>query len=247
LEPAYIVSIAAVVLLWYASSMAPGFAGGAPDYSLPQLASHLFYVIPLTSYNWLNPVYWSLAYEFVFYITVGLTFAYLIERRTVATVLLALVALGLSFAVYSKIDVRIIEFLVGALLMRLVISNARNVETEVWLVISLALVFLCGGTATGIAVALGAGAIYFLRDVEFGRCAILLGGLSYSLYLMHVPIGGRVINLGKRFGDGPLYELGLVALALLASLLAAALLHRLIEKPALMMSRRVGKQVLPAG
>jgi peptidoglycan/LPS O-acetylase OafA/YrhL len=72
---------------------------------------------------------------------------------------------------------------------------------------SLVLVFLIGGTATGIVVTIGACSILFLRSVEFGPLAIFLGSVSYSLYLVHVPIGGRVINLAKRFGEGPLYEL----------------------------------------
>jgi peptidoglycan/LPS O-acetylase OafA/YrhL len=123
LEPAYLVSIAAVVILWHASNAAPGFRGPAPNYSFPQLASHLFYIVPLTSYEWLQPVYWSLAYEFVFYITVGLTFSYLIKRSVAVTVVIAFGALGLSFAVYNMIDVHILEFLIGALLMRSAVTH----------------------------------------------------------------------------------------------------------------------------
>jgi peptidoglycan/LPS O-acetylase OafA/YrhL len=216
--------------------MTPGFAGQAPNYSLPQLASHLFYIVPLTRYQWLNPVYWSLAYEFVFYITVGLTFSYLIERSVAVTVVLAFGVLGLSFAVYRTADLRIIEFLIGALLMRSAVSDAKDVQTGAWLVASLVLVFLIGGIAGGIALSLAAGAILLLRSVEFGGCAIFLGSMSYSLYL------GRVINLTKRFGQGPLYELVIVALALSASLVVAMLLHRFVEVPAMMASRKIGRR-----
>jgi peptidoglycan/LPS O-acetylase OafA/YrhL len=64
---------------------------------------------------------------------------------------------------------------------------------------------------------------------------------SYSLYLVHVPIGGRVINLAKRFGEGPLYELVIVALALLASVVAAMLLYRFVEAPSMRVSRTIGR------
>jgi peptidoglycan/LPS O-acetylase OafA/YrhL len=187
LEPAYLVSIAAVVILHYASSMAPGFRGQMPDYSFPQLASHLLYLVPLTNYDWLLPVYWSL--------TVGLTFSYLIGRSVAVTVALALGALGLKFAVYNIVDVHIVEFLIGALVMRSAVSDAKDVQTAAWLVASLVLVFLIGWTATGMVVSIAACSILFLRSVEFGRLAIFLGSISYSLYLVHVPIGGRVINL----------------------------------------------------
>jgi peptidoglycan/LPS O-acetylase OafA/YrhL len=246
LEPAYLISIAAVVVLHYASSAAPGFKGEDPNYLFPQLVSHLFYIVPLTKYAWVNPVYWSLAYEFVFYIMVGLTFSYLIKRSVAVTVVLAYSALGVSFALYNMLDGRIIEFLIGALLMRLAIVDVENIQTRAWLACNLVLVVFIGGIATGIAVSLAVCAILFLRPVEFPRWAVYLGSMSYSLYLIHVPIGGRVVNLAKRFGEGPLYEFVIVVLALSVSMIVAMLLHRFAEMPAMVASRRIHRQAIPA-
>ena len=80
LEPPYIASIVLVIALWQLSSMFPGFAGQVPAISLEQIAAHLFYLVPLTSQTWLSPVYWSLAYEFAFYILVGILFVPLMSR-----------------------------------------------------------------------------------------------------------------------------------------------------------------------
>ena len=74
LEPPYIVSIVLTIVLWHLSAAAPQFAGYEPAYSFAQIGFHLLYLIPLTGYEWLGPNYWSLTYEFVFYIIVGLTF-----------------------------------------------------------------------------------------------------------------------------------------------------------------------------
>jgi peptidoglycan/LPS O-acetylase OafA/YrhL len=205
----------------------------------------LFYIVPLTSYGWLQPVYWSLAYEFVFYITVGLTFSYLIERSVAITVVFAFGALGLSFAVYKMVDGRILEFLIGALIMRLAVNDVRGFQTGAWLVVSLLLLFFFGGTAPGLAVSLAVCVIVLFRSVEFSRWAVFLGSLSYSLYLIHVPVGGRVVNLARRFGEGPLYELVVVRLALSASLIVAMLLHRFVEAPAMRASRKIGRKAIP--
>ena len=74
LEPPYIVSILITIALWHLSATAPAFEGGEPHYTFGQIAAHLFYLIPFTPYDWLNVVYWTLSYEFFFYISAGLLY-----------------------------------------------------------------------------------------------------------------------------------------------------------------------------
>src|SRR6185369_10561381 len=68
LEPPYLASIVLVLAVWSLAAVALGLGADRPDYSWAQLASHLFYAVPLTHYTWISEAYWSLAYEFVFYI-----------------------------------------------------------------------------------------------------------------------------------------------------------------------------------
>ncbi|MGB5085361.1 MAG: hypothetical protein WBO09_12275 [Methylocystis silviterrae] len=80
----------------------------------------------------------------------------------------------------------------------------------------------------------GAAAILVILFVELPRYRMLhfLGAISYSLYLLHVPIGGRVVNLGQRFGGGEIFYLVLSLTALFVCILAAATYWRFIESPA---------------
>ena len=71
---------------------------------------------------------------------------------------------------------------------------------------------------------------------------IWLGAISYSLYLIHVPIGGRVINLGKRFIDHPWQEFLLSLLALAICLVFATAYHKYVELPAMNWSRQLKKR-----
>ena len=68
-----------------------------------------------------------------------------------------------------------------------------------------------------------------------------LGGMSYSLFLIHVPIGGRVVNLANRWKLSPELE-GLVCLmAMVLSLFVAWGFLGLIERPSQRLSRQLFK------
>ena len=239
LEPPYLMSIGLTLLLWHLSTMVPGFQGADPYYSLAQITFHMFYAIPLTDYSWINPVYWSLAYEFVFYIAVGLLFSSLINRPIELTVISIAVFVAIFFYLETKFDVRTIEFGAGVLIMRFSIDVEQRVRAGLWIGASLALIFWFGGLMIGVVVLLAASAILFLREVHCGWLAFFVGGMSYSLFLTHVPIGGRVVNLGRRFGEGAVYDIVLIIVALAISGLFALLFARFVEGPALRTSRRI--------
>ena len=244
LEPPYLLSIALTLLLWHLSAMSPGFEGGRPDYSIAQIAFHLFYAIPLTNYPWINPVYWSLAYEFVFYIAVGILFSSLISRPIEVTVLTIAGFSATFFYMESNIDARVVEFGVGVLLMRCSVDVAYCWRIWFWISACLALIFWFGGLMTGVVVFLASGAILFLRDVQCGKLAFFVGGISYSLFLTHVTIGGRVVNLGKRFGEGAIHDIVVMVIALATSILFAVLFARFVEGPALRTSRKIAISAL---
>jgi peptidoglycan/LPS O-acetylase OafA/YrhL len=66
-----------------------------------------------------------------------------------------------------------------------------------------------------------------------------LGMISYSLYLVHVPIGARVVNLGLRFGGSEPYKLALSLTALAITILFAWLFYLAIERPATRMATAI--------
>jgi peptidoglycan/LPS O-acetylase OafA/YrhL len=112
LEPPYLLSIVVALMLWHASASAPGFAGAPPSYTIGQIAAHILYLVPLTSHSWILPVYWTLAYEFVFYISVAFLFP-LIGRRQVNwawAVVAAVAIISVSFGAPSRLLLFIIGF-----------------------------------------------------------------------------------------------------------------------------------------
>ena len=239
LEPAYVISIILTIVIWHLSALSPMFRGGEPEYTAAQIAFHLFYLIPLSDYSWLNPVYWTLAYEFVFYILMGLCFP--IFRRYGPLSLLAAsggVAIITYFA-HCSVDHRIFEFALGTLtffwwernfLRTITCIAAATIVGALWWFSDTTTTLVCVSTATLI---VGAG------KIRVGKLALFLGTISYSLYLTHVQIGGRVVSLGSRFIEGPLAEVVLCAIALIVSILFAYIFWRLIEAPSLAASRHI--------
>src|SRR5262249_47300414 len=78
-----------------------------------------------------------------------------------------------------------------------------------------------------------------------GTALLSCGAISYSLYLVHVPIGGRVVNLGRRVVDGPLQEFFLSLFALAITIGFAAIFYLIVEKPFVRQSRRLSESRTP--
>lgn len=237
IEPPYVVSILCVIVLGYLSAAAPGFHGAPPQYSFWQIVAHLFYLVPFTHFSWVNVVYWSLFFEFLFYVSVGLAFP-LIVHASATAVVATFAAILWACSYFTDPPFVILLFLIGiAGFRRHVDIDSQPVFYITTFGVVAALSFF-GHAEMGF---VGAATIFVILMVELPRYKFLhfLGAISYSLYLLHVPIGGRVINLGMRLGGGEIFYLALSFTALIVCVIAAAAYWRLVESPAHQIAKSV--------
>ncbi len=248
LEPPYIASIAIILIIAVMSPLVPGFHGAAFKFELPRLLSHVGYLTSFLNYEWYNIVYWTLAIELQFYLTIAILFPVLSHKKI--SIRLGVIMVLLLLSLCSKEDYLLLKYLPFFSLGIVTFHYYTGLlSSRSWCfsiaVIAVFCILVLGMAASifGVAAALAIAASKSLEgDWSRNRVWIFLswiGTLSYSLYLLHVPIGGRVINLGGRFLDGPLGQASILAMALLLSIFAAWLLHRLVEKPSQAWSTKI--------
>src|SRR5947209_3544881 len=68
LDPPYLVSVVLCVLLWYLWAQIPQLHGPPFTLTAAGLLLHLGYLNAFFHQGWLNPVYWTLAIEFQYYL-----------------------------------------------------------------------------------------------------------------------------------------------------------------------------------
>lgn len=246
LDPPYFADICLILALAYVVPLAPMFHGPLVRYTFPQLLGHLGYANSLIGKPWVNPVFWSLGIEFQYYLLVGLIFPLLMASNRMIRLALIVALLFLSVPLISRPSL-IFGWLPLFVAGMLTFQKKVGLLSSRFFTVGLAVVFLivliegrlesAYGFPAAIVMLLTALAIAFLTLRS--SWLTFLGLVSYSLYLVHVPIGGKVVNLGARYAHGLYSEILVLFLAVTASIFSAYLLYRAVELP----SQRVSSKI----
>lgn len=270
LDPPYYVTIAlALIVIWISNQLMTDRTAEMPGWTT--VLAHMFYLQGFLGMTNIVGVFWTLCLEVQFYLvlTVCVGLCQFIVRKTgdkpavrtaaYTTVFGALAITSFAMALdFIPVFVRGIFltdwylFFAGALLWWVL---QKSVPAWVFWIYCLGPVWvsvhhhdLDGVFGSLTAISIFAAARFSYMNVWLSdRFIQFFGRISYSLYLLHIVIGQRVVNLGRRFsGDNLLPGLFWILLGLAASVAAAWLMYHYIERPGIAWGKRLSKKNPPA-
>lgn len=239
LYPPYLASIA-VTILATNFIMAPKFGLPRVDVTGPNLLAHFLYLNDLIHVPWVNVAYWTLAIEFQWYLLVGLMFPLLVTHNRLARfaglagMMVAYFTVGHDRLIFHSLPI----FLVGVFVFQYRV-NLIEVREMLGLiaVMVLAMIGPIGWIVAGVSVTTG---MLIAFSAFHSRHMDRVGDASYSLYLLHLPIGVALIGcLSHWLPYSGSYIGALDVVGLAASGLAAWMMYQAIEKPSQEMSSAI--------
>lgn len=241
LDPPYLVASAAAGLLYVLAEMATGVPAST-RVSWPATLAHLGYLNGILGLPWYDHACWTLGIEFQFYLLLALLFPSLTARSAWFVAAAGFALAGSVLAVECGLVGRAVTeapwittwapfFVMGIAAWRSRTGLGGRMEFAAVILLSAA-AGLAVGRWQGVAAALAA-TLLTLTTFTLPRPLSSLAGITYSLYLVHGPVGTRVVRAAGILGHSPVMEGVALAAGVLASVAAAAIFWRFVEKPSL--------------
>lgn len=240
LHPAYLAAIAVTLVITYLSFK-------QRHEMFPETVNSILNSVFLFRNLGFNPVFWTLFIEAQFYLFIGLFFIVLKKYTTLSILFIIpvlLICSLLPFAPSIKLLKHLAFFMIGTLGFLLHIGHGqKNLNYAVLIALIIFSFIFCDipGMIESIPAAIASLiAILFILFYN-GHISIIpafLGRISYSLYLIHFPVGTKFIRLFMKIMN-PAYAWLLFFLAFIIVIPVAWLFNKYIEDPSENFSKRI--------
>ncbi|WP_175416191.1 acyltransferase family protein [Aggregatimonas sangjinii] len=257
IEPPYIIAL----ILFFVVHIVMG--SESIGFLWERFLSSFFYLHNLVheSYSYILPPAWSLELEIQFYLLMPL-FLYLFKAfkfkywRPIVYAILLVVALNLNVSPHLELSDYFKYFLAGIVAAD-VYKNIKLPKHIIWDVVFTAGLLLFFfyfedwflRTLTLFLILIASLHLVLLRQMVTNKWVTIIGGMCYSLYLLHFPFYHLVMKLfTNKLTIFSTYEMNFMFQALIfipLSIVCITAFYLLVEKPFMVLSQRYGKSKVP--
>ncbi len=252
IEPVYILSIFFTASLMVILSSLPEIYWGYNSYKLDftNFILHLGYIISfLPNETWISPVYWTLGIEFQYYLLIGIIFPLLIQKNkllnSIFLFLLAAICWVIflyfiqdSYLRYGRILLRYFPvFLVGISLFQF---KTKILDKYSFIVFNLCMIGLCWTEyKPRVIIAIIFSLIVLFTLKKSPKFFLFLGKISFSLYLVHIPVETIFTNLIIPHVQDDMGRTILILLSIVPIIGISWLFYEFVEEPCIRLSKRI--------
>lgn len=247
LYPPFVLAVLLTCLVAVTAQQTAWFKGTQEIISISDFSANAVMLAPAFGRAWVNPVFWSLLVEMQYYIIIALTMACSANYKGYdLTYFLCLAACLVSVAtppyLHSVLSWAPL-FVIGHMLYLHEVGSGNRL-----------LLVLVGAVAVAVTVWVH-GYLYLFPIVLVlslilvrwspGVVITWIGTISYSIYLLHYPIGIRSVHFLTRFGHGDL-SVGFAYIGSVITLFAVSwLFYICVERPSSILSQNVRYERIP--
>ena len=212
-----------------------------PGININSIIGNLTYTVPYLNTSWFNPVFWTLAIEFQFYIIIGVLLPIIMTKKVYNIVICLLILLLIGFIDFNWFFQYVSFFILGVILFlkkeklvpKLYLIFLSIITTIICFFQSILPEFIFGFTTFAL-ILLGVN-----LDFKFPN---YLGKISYSLYITHSAIGlmseiviKRIINIH----ESPIGKILMLFVYTGITILFASIFYRYMEKPFIIYAKKI--------
>lgn len=241
IEPPYLVAVLMGIGYLTLRNYLPGTAKVDLTPSALNVLLHIGYLIPFFKGElWINPVFWTLAIEFQYYLLLSIIFPFAIRSQIWKRVLFYVVILlpclfnipNSFFPYWGSL------FLLGIVY---VLWQGNYISTKEYFLISIiaALFVFFKIGATDLIVGVSTMLVVHFASEKHSVIGLFFGKISYSIYLVHSIVGAAFVNICSHKFTQPYQKVLVVIGGLAITIFSAYLLYLLIEKPSQALSKRI--------